>query len=190
MSQQMEQRFSARMATPVYLTGYEEHEHHERPLSVGVALSYPLTQRFSISTGIVYTRQKSTFTHSLPSSKIVRSQTLHYVGVPLNVQLQWLKSHGLTLYTAAGIEADFNAKATVTTDGVRQETDRDRLQWSVGASLGAQYSLTPQIALYAEPGLRHYPDNGSATRNYYKEQPTEFNIQLGIRFTLDKQAKQ
>ena len=77
---------------------------------------------------------------------------------------------------------DWNVAAKANTDGVDQKMDKDRMQWSIGGSLGVQYHIVPQVGLYAEPGIRHYFNNGSSISNFYKDKPTNFNLQLGLRF--------
>ena len=69
----------------------------------------------------------------------------------------------------------------LTTDGVSQSAHRDRCQWSVGGSLGIGYKIASEISLYAEPGVKHYFDNGSQVENFFKDQPTSFSMQLGVR---------
>ena len=39
---------------------------------------------------------------------------------------------------------------------------------------------------YAEPGVVYYFDDGSNVNTIRKEHPFNFNIQLGVRFTLPK----
>jgi hypothetical protein len=47
------------------------------------------------------------------------------------------------------------------------------------------YHIIPQLSLYTEPGVRHYMDNGSTINNYFKDKPTSFYLQLGLRFDLN-----
>ena len=63
--------------------------------------------------------------------------------------------------------------------------DKDRMLWSVGGSLGLEYRIIPQLSLYAEPGIRHYFNNGSTINNYFKDKPTSFNLQLGLRLNIN-----
>ena len=49
-----------------------------------------------------------------------------------------------------------------------------------------EYDILPQLGIYAEPGLRYYPDNGSEIKNYFKDKPTSWNLQFGIRLNLGK----
>ena len=182
MNPQMIHRIAASRA---FLVDYEERESHNQPISFGLSVGYPLNTWLSISSGLVYTKLSSTFTTLMPNHQIQRHQKLHYIGVPLNLQAHLLKWHGISLYLTAGAQADWNIKAESNTDGIKQVMDKDRMQWSVGGSLGLAYHITPQLSLYAEPGIRHYIDNGSTINNYYKDKPTSFNLQLGLRFDLN-----
>lgn len=165
-----------------YLTGYEERQSHDFPLSFGLTFSYPLTNRLAVSTGVVYTKLNSDFLTLMLSQQIKRHQSLHYIGIPLNLQYALWRWHGLSVYLSAGGQVDWNVKAEANTDGVDQEMNKDWAQWSVSGSLGVQYDFIPQIGLYVEPGVRHYFDNGSHVSNFFKDKPTDFNLQLGLRF--------
>ena len=172
-------------ASRAFLVDYEEQERHNQPISFGLSVGYPLNTWLSISSGLVYTKLNSTFTTLMTNHQIQRHQKLHYIGMPLNLQAHLLQWHGISLYLTAGAQADWNIKAESNTDGVNQVMDKDRMQWSVGGSLGLAYHFIPQLSLYAEPGIRHYIDNGSTINNYFKDKPTSFNLQLGLRFDLN-----
>ena len=166
----------------VYLVGYEERESHDQPISFGLTFSYPLTSRLSIGTGVVYTKLNSNFVTVMQNYQIHRHQTLHYVGIPLNLQFSVWRWHGLNTYLSAGGQADWNIKAKTSTDGVEQVMNKDRMQWSIGGSLGVQYNILPQLGIYTEPGIRYYFDNGSDVSNFFKDKPTDFHLELGLRF--------
>lgn len=182
MNPQMIHRIAASRA---FLVDYEERESHNQPISFGLSVGYPLNTWLSLSSGLVYTKLSSTFTTLMPNHQIQRHQKLHYIGVPLNLQAHLLQWHGFSLYLTASAQADWNIKAESNTDGIKQVMDKDRMQWSVGGSLGLAYHIIPQLSLYAEPGVRHYIDNGSTINNYFKDKPTSFNLQLGLRFDLN-----
>lgn len=182
MSSSMQQKFAFTRGGPVYLADYEERQDHKQPISFGLTLSYPLTKRLSVSTGAVYTKLSSDFLTIVQDHQIKRHQVLHYVGIPLNLQFSVWQWRGLEAYLTAGGQVDWNVSAKANTDGIDQKMDKDRAQWSIGGSLGVQYHIVPQIGLYAEPGIRHYFNNGSSVSNFYKDKPTNFNLQLGLRF--------
>ena len=55
-----------------------------------------------------------------------------------------------------------------------------------GGAAGVQVNITPQIGLYAEPGIAYYFDDGSDVETIRKEHPLNFNLQVGLRFSLTK----
>ena len=174
-------RTSTRSGSPVYLANYEERQKYYQPISFGLTANFPVSSRLSLSSGVVYTRLRADFT-SVADYLISQHQTtLHYIGIPLNMQYHVWQWHGLNVYATAGGQADFNVKARLEEDGVEHDMQKDRTQWSVGGALGVQYNIIPQLGLYVEPGIKYYFDNGSNIRNYFKYRPTNFNLQIGIR---------
>ena len=172
--------------SPVYLANHEERQNFYQPISFGLSVNIPISSKFSVSTGVVYTRLSSDFTSIANSLVYERQQKLHYVGIPLTVQYNVWQWHGLNVYATAGGQADFNVKAYMTTEGTETKLEKDNLQWSVNAALGVQYNFIPQLGIYVEPGIKHYFDNGSHIQNYFKYKPTNFNLQLGVRVNLGK----
>ena len=172
--------------SPVYLANHEERQNFYQPISFGLSVNIPISSKFSVSTGVVYTRLSSDFTSIANSLVYERQQKLHYVGIPLTVQYNVWQWHGLNVYATAGGQADFNVKAYMTTEGTETKLEKDNWQWSVNAALGVQYNFIPQLGIYVEPGIKHYFDNGSHIQNYFKYKPTNFNLQLGVRVNLGK----
>ena len=177
---------SARSSEPIYLTGYEERQHHHRPITYGLTLNYPLSDRLSLTTGIVYTKLQSDFTQMIRSQQIQQEQTLHYVGIPLGLSYRLWMYKSFRTYLSAGAKADWNVTTHLETEGVSQHLPKDRLQWSLNTSLGLQYDILPQLGFYVEPSLNWYPDNGSAIQNYFKDKPLSLGLQIGLRYTLQK----
>ena len=168
----------------VYLANHEERQQFYQPISFGLSVNIPISSGFSVSSGVVYTRLSSDFTSIANSLVYERQQTLHYVGIPLTVQYNVWQWHGLNVYATAGGQVDFNVKASVTTEGAETTLEKDDLQWSVNAAVGVQYNFIPQLGIYAEPGIKHYFDNGSHIQNFFKHHPTNFNLQVGFRLNI------
>ena len=162
----------------------EQRQHHDRPVSFGLSVGYPLSGRWSLQSGLVYTRLHSDFANITNGLQTTQEQTLHYIGLPLSLQCALLKGRQWKLYASAGTQLDWNIRAQMEGQGVKQPVDKDRLQWSVGGAFGAEYAPIPQLSIYAEPGLRHYFDNGSPVQNFFKDQPTTWTLQLGLRLNL------
>ena len=177
---------STRSGGPVYLANYEERQKYYQPISFGLTVNFPISSRLSLSSGVVYTRLSADFTNMANSLVYQKQQTLHYIGIPLNVQYHVWQWRSLNVYATAGAQADMNVKVHLESDGLEQDMKKDRMQWSVGGALGVQYDIIPLLGLYAEPGIKYYFDNGSSIRNYFKYRPTNFNLQIGLRLNMGK----
>jgi len=177
---------SARSSEPIYLAGFEERQYHHRPVSYGLTVSYPLTERLSLTTGVVYTKLVSDFTQVMRSLQVQQQQTLHYVGVPVAVSYRLWSQKGFKAYISAGNQIYWNVATHVVSEGVTQDMEKDRLQWSLNGSVGAQYDILPQLGLYVEPGLSYYPDNGSRLQNYFKDKPLDMSLQVGLRINFNR----
>ncbi|MBR3011363.1 MAG: outer membrane beta-barrel protein [Prevotella sp.] len=171
----------------VYLSNYKEQTHHHLPLTIGLSVSYPLGDRLALSSGLVYTRAASDFQRIMPASAINTHQTLHYIGIPLQLHYTFLRLQSLSLYANAGGQTDINVKAQQTTEGVPVEANRDNLQWSLTGAVGLQYPIIPHLALYGEAGARWYIDNNSNVDTYFKQHPLSPHLQVGFRFTLGEE---
>lgn len=164
---------------------YDTHEkaHHHRPISIGLSYSQPLTHRLSLQTGLVYTRLRTDFETKRAIGTALREQTLHYIGIPVNMSYAIWQQHHWSVYANGGVQTDLNVKATVKNNGETRHIDNDRLQISVLLGIGGQYNFTPHFGLYCEPSLRYYPDNGSTVKNYFKDEPWKISLHVGLRLT-------
>lgn len=158
---------------------------HHAPVSVGMQIAFGVAPRLSLSTGVVYTRTSSDFYPYAPNNDYNVHQVLHYVGIPVGLNYELWRSGGFHAYVMAGAEAAYNVKNDTDEDGTRkQDAERDRVQFSGKASLGAQYDISPNVGLYIEPGAKYYFDNGSDIENTFKDKKLNFNLQFGLRFNL------
>lgn len=168
----------------IYLANYEERQKHYQPISFGLSVNIPISSSFSLTTGLVYTRLRSDFVVVMGGYPMTTEQTLYYLGVPLNAQYRLWGYKGLKVYGVAGVAADYNIKSQQEMEGLTQEISRDRWQFSLKGGLGVEYDVIPQLGIYVEPGLKYYFDNGSRVQNFFKDKPTNFNLQLGLRWNL------
>ena len=168
--------------------------HHRMPVTVGVTLAYELSDKWSLESGLTYTLLSSEL-HTGGDSYIEEEQKLHYVGIPLKVKHTFWKNDWLTVYAVAGGAVEKCVSSSLETLYVTGSSDRkeervsldvNALQWSVSAAVGGQFNLTRQLGLYVEPGLAYYFDDGTGIETFRKEHPCNFNLQLGLRFTLPK----
>lgn len=157
--------------------------HHDMPISIGFTASYSVTPRIALASGLVYTLATSSFQHGASMPK--ETQTLHYVGIPLNLSYTIWGNNWLRTYIMAGAQADMNVKATLKADGHKSNIDNDRAQFSVTGGAGVQLNVAQQLGVYVEPGVRYYFDNGSAVQTIFKEHPTNFSLQVGLRWNIE-----
>lgn len=167
--------------SPILNQTHEEVVHHQ-PISLGLSFSVPLHSRLSVSTGVVYTKLQSDFIQTMGTTRFTTQQTLHYVGVPLNISYAFWQNKHLRTYAMAGGQVDFNVKAQNTKEGVTQDIKKTAQQWSTQAALGIQYNVTPHLGAYLEPGLKYYIPQHQPLNTYWKDKPLQFNLQIGVRW--------
>ena len=177
-----------------------ERKYHERPHTFELSLSYPLSKRWSLTSGLSYTRMKSTFESDDGNMLIRRTQKLHYIGLPLKLTYTLLEKNRWQLYTSGGIGLDIPVRGKETTqylymgqypselgDSLILPTTHARVktswQWSVNIGIGVQYQLLPHVNAYFEPRLQYYIPTGSPTETYRTEHPFDLSLPFGIRFT-------
>lgn len=170
----------------IYLVDYEERQKHYQPISFGLTANIPISSRLSITTGLVYTRLRSDFVNIMAGTPLSKEQTLYYIGVPVNAQFKVWGYKGLSVYASAGGQADYNVKAHMEQEGVDYPVSRDGWQFSIQGSAGIEYDVIPQLGIYVEPGVKRYFNNGSSVKNFFKDKPTSFNLQVGLRVNLGK----
>ena len=136
---------------------------YHQPIRFGVSLRYQLNERWSIESGLTYTRLVT---------DIGSVEHRHdYLGLPLNMGYQlWSNRHFGVYLTAGGT--------------IEKMLDASPWQLSVNGAVGLEYKLTNKLHLYAEPGLGYYFSNRSKIPTIYQDKPLNFNLNIGLRFDL------
>lgn len=65
-----------------------------------------------------------------------------------------------------------------------EKVRESRPQFSAKAALGGAYHFTSSLSVYAEPGVSYYFNNHSSVINVYKDRPTSFSLNVGLRYTV------
>ncbi len=166
--------------------------HHHLPFTVGLSVRKALAKGFSIETGLMYTLLKSDATIN-EGYTIKKEQKLHYVGIPVKGNWNFLERNRFTLYVSAGgmVEKSVYGEVHVRSYSANNEKSADSrhkqtvkpLQFSLLSALGAQFHLNRTIGIYVEPGVSYYFDDGSDVETIRKEHPFNFSFQMGMRFT-------
>lgn len=159
---------------------------HDLPINIGINARYNFTRKLSLETGITYSYHKSEY----DSDTFECEQELHYIGIPVRLNYTLWENKRFIVYLAAGGKAekcisgnrDYNYKLDIKQHESENISEKE-IQWSANASAGIQCNITKNLGIYVEPGVSHYFDNGSNIDNIYKDRPTNFNLNLGVRFT-------
>ena len=168
---------------------------HRLPVRVGFNVAYRLTDRLSVESGVSYTRLSSDMKDGTKDNYSSGSQKLDYIGVPLNVKYRAFGYRRLSVYASAGLltEKCVSGKATheYVISGEKKKHEAEDVaakpwQLSVNAALGAQFDVLRNVGVYVEPGVSYYFDDRSTLSTIYKEKPLNFNLNLGVRYTIGK----
>ena len=168
---------------------------HRQPVRVGLNVAYRLTDRLSVESGVSYTRLSSDMKDGTKNNYSSSSQKLDYIGVPLNVKYRAFGYRRLSVYASAGLltEKCVSGKTTheyvISGEKKKHETEdvaAKPWQLSVNAALGAQFDVLRNVGVYVEPGVSYYFDDRSPLSTIYKEKPLNFNLNLGVRYTIGK----
>ena len=177
--------------------GFMPHEQfnditHHQPIRFGLAVNYPITERWSIESGFVYTQLSADYNYLTESEGFHKSkQRLIYIGVSLRLNhLLWTNRH-FNLYVAGGAMAEKmvngNRKYSNNNGSETKEKITIRpLQFSVNGAVGAEYRLTDLFSIYAEPEINYYFKNNSIeVPTVYQEKPLNFSLGIGLRLNFN-----
>lgn len=151
---------------------------HKQPISFGLSVRRNLSNGFSVESGVTYTMLSSEGKSTVNSSQKIE-QKLHYIGIPLRANWDFVQSKRFNVYLTAGgmIEKCVYGKI-----GTEKHTVKP-LQFSLAGGVGGQFNISNRIGLYVEPGVSYFFDDGSDVETIRKENKLNFNLQAGIRFT-------
>lgn len=149
----------------------EQKTNHYMPFVVSLSLQKTLNRNWSIGTGIRYTRLKTDITTIGKDETTFSTQTVEYIGLPVNITYNMWKSGNLSFYTSAGIAADIPLSGS------------KKWQWSVSTGAGLQYQLTPGISIFAEPSLNWHINSTHGTPTIWTDRPFDLSVPFGLRFS-------
>lgn len=176
----------------------QEEYSHKIPVKVGLTARYNITGRLGVETGLTYSILSSSIkTGNSETGKnwSTGSQTLHYLGIPLNISFNILNSRYVNIYVTGGGMMEKSISGSIKTDEYMDgKFDRTLttnispkgLQWSVNAAAGIQANILPQLGFFVEPGVSHHFKNGSRVRSIYTDKPTDFSLGFGLRYSFGK----
>ena len=186
----------ANNVNPVFSSARAPHEsvfHGEEymiPVTIGIHIFFPITDRFSVGTGINYSILSTKYNVTSMNTTERRQVTIHYGGVPLNFQYNIYSANRLNFYALAGttIEKGLTAVDKNMTDGslIDERDEISGIQLSASAGLGVEYAIFNSIGLYFDPNITYYFDNKKKPQPFSIRtiQPLLFRFEAGVRFRL------
>ena len=176
----------------------QEEYSHKIPVKVGLTARYNITGRLGVETGLTYSILSSSV--KIGNSETGKnwstgSQTLHYLGIPLNISFNILNSRYVNIYITGGGMMEKSISGSIKTDEyvdgkfartLTAKISPKGLQWSVNAAAGIQANILPQLGFFVEPGVSHHFKNGSRVRSIYTDKPTDFSLGFGLRYSFGK----
>ena len=154
------------------------------PLTFGLQVAFPLTDRFSVATGVSYSYLVSQY--DILYKKVMYEgayNQLHYVGVPLSLSYHFVQTPHLGVYAAVtGAAEKCVAQRYVFGSNVLSEKVTG-LQWSAKAGIGVEYWFIPHMGIYFDPSLIYFFDNKQPL-SIRTQQPLQANFEVGLRFKI------
>lgn len=169
---------------------------HKMPVKIGASIRYDFNKFLGIESGLTYSFLSSdlkTGKEGAVSGWSKGVQSMHYLGIPLNLSFNIFSSRYFNAYVTAGGLMEKCVRGSLKADeyldgkyhGSSSTTLKQKgLQWSVNGAAGIQVNILPQLGLYMEPGVSHHFSNNSKVRTIYSDKPTDFSLSFGLRYTF------
>lgn len=164
---------------------------HLPPVSFSVMAEIPITETWSMETGLMYTFMASRFKN--PGIITYRgSLQLHYMGIPVNVKASVYQNRDWKVYVLGGgniekgIRSVYKQEIEYTNGTVYHANVRsgiDGFQFSVHAATGIEYRINNRIHLFGEPRIIYYFDNNQPMSARTKN-PFTFGLNGGIKINF------
>lgn len=138
---------------------------YEMPVTAGLTIEKRINKHLAVETGLMY-------------SSLRAEQNLHYLGIPVKMNVTLARTPKLELYASLGGVAD-KCIAGAPDNSFRKEP----VQLALTAGVGVNYQINDRIALFAEPGVSHHFKTDSKLETLRTARPTNFNLICGLRMT-------
>lgn len=147
--------------------------HHYRPFSLGLALTYPVADRWFLESGLNYSYLRSDIHTDY------RGQKLHFLGVPVKVGYILGSSSHFSVSLSAGAMAEklFYGEAFGKEVAIKEP------QLSAVASAAVQYRVVSGLNMFLAPEFSYYLTK-TAIPSYHTEHPASLTLRLGVNVSL------
>ena len=168
----------------------QEEREYAQPITVGITASFEINRRWSVITGLEYSRLSSRARSGIDTVAVSNRQVIHYLGVPVGASYSLWNRKNISIAASAYGRLDIPVASSNVIEHhngsfityTQTLPMRVPLQWSLGAGLCFQYTLGGSISVYAEPQLQYHFNPGGNVRTTWTERPLDFAVPIGIRF--------
>ena len=131
-------------------------------VSAGVTVERKLNDFLGIETGLLYSNLRSAGQH------------LHYLGIPVKVNVTLVDTKKIDLYATVGGIAD-KCIAGAPDNSFKEEP----IQLAVTAGIGINYKINDRLAVFAEGGVSQPCKGDSKLTTVRKKRPTYIDLLCG-----------
>lgn len=149
---------------------------HHQPITFALVFSKNIGKGFSAGAGVTYSVLRSTETKSHSDKSI--DQKLQFVGIPVHLSYDFVSAGDFSAYLGVQAQAEKCVSAKYGEHTIKE----NEIQLSGSVLAGAQYNITDNLAIYAEPQLSHYFTK-TDLRTIRNDKKAVFNLQFGLKFT-------
>lgn len=147
--------------------------HHHRPVSIGLALTYPFDDRWFFESGLNYSYLRTDI-NSDP-----RGQRLHFLGVPIKLGFVLGASSHFSVTLSAGAMAE----KLIYGETSGKEITIKEPQFSAVASSAVQYRIGNGLHLFLAPEFSYYLTE-TDVQSFHTEHPASLTLRLGVNVSL------
>lgn len=166
---------------------------YRSPLSIGLRAGFSFSRRWSLESGLSYSRLSTVQTTSLvvEDEKLFVNQ--HFIGAPLLLNYKFIDRKRFGMYSAAGMQIEKGISTVVEQrviagGEVREKNKLDAVAPGVQGAfvfgLGADYKINRFLSLYAQPSVSSWLLNYNVGSNVRNRQLLWPSVQMGVRFDL------
>ncbi|MBO4598296.1 MAG: outer membrane beta-barrel protein [Bacteroidaceae bacterium] len=169
----------------------KEYEEHSRPIYVGLEVAFPIDDKWSFQTGLVYSELCSTF----DKGAVHTDQTIRYLNIPLKLGINLTAGKKWNIYASGGMMVGFGVggKAEIQKPSANygrvsmtQRLNGIPVTASVVASPGFEFRLFRGLNAYAEPSLMFNIPTSEKYHTFNTENLFVFNLGVGLRYKIGK----
>lgn len=164
---------------------------HSMPVTLGVTVSYSLTDWLSVDSGLLYTSLSSKGESSGAASNYLCSRSMDYLGIPVALSLYVAEFDRLSLYGRVGVTGELcvRSRDRFYLDGkLNREENLENLNTtslSFDAAAGVNYALVGGLGLFGEVGCSYWKSPEGYPENYRTLHPLSLTTRIGVRFTFN-----